>query len=151
MLVWPSIYTPTNAYLWAKRPPPSRGTQETVRWGRLLWLAAIMGGRWSGPSLSLFLISLLPLLAAADQQALDRISALPGQPRVAFGQFAGYVTVNPERGRALFYWLTEAVTDAAKKPLVLWLNGGQSSSFYALSYYSLETHDFLLQFNSFYS
>ncbi|THU66353.1 hypothetical protein C4D60_Mb05t13250 [Musa balbisiana] len=87
-----------------------------------------MGGRWSGPSLSLFLISLLPLLAAADQQALDRISALPGQPRVAFGQFAGYVTVNPERGRALFYWLTEAVTDAAKKPLVLWLNGGPGCS-----------------------
>ncbi|CAL9158980.1 unnamed protein product [Musa hybrid cultivar] len=87
-----------------------------------------MGGRWSGPSLSLFLISLLPLLAAADRQALDRISALPGQPRVSFAQFAGYVTVNQERGRALFYWLTEAVTDAAKKPLVLWLNGGPGCS-----------------------
>ncbi|URE04472.1 Serine Carboxypeptidase [Musa troglodytarum] len=86
-----------------------------------------MGGRWSGPSLSLFLISLLPLLAA-DQQALDRISALPGQPPVVFAQFAGYVTVNQERGRALFYWLTEAVADAAKKPLVLWLNGGPGCS-----------------------
>ncbi|KAJ8505497.1 hypothetical protein OPV22_006383 [Ensete ventricosum] len=86
-----------------------------------------MGGRWSGPSLSLFLISLLPLFAA-DQQAVDRISELPGQPPVAFAQFAGYVTVNQEKGRALFYWLTEAVTDAAKKPLVLWLNGGPGCS-----------------------
>jgi len=34
------------------------------------------------------------------------------------------VTVNRDRGRALFYWLTEAVGDAATKPLVLWLNGG---------------------------
>ena len=55
----------------------------------------------------------------------DRIEALPGQPPVAFAQFSGYVTVNEERGRALFYWLTEADGDAATKPLVLWLNGGQ--------------------------
>ncbi|CAN6245791.1 unnamed protein product [Urochloa humidicola] len=55
----------------------------------------------------------------------DRVEALPGQPAVAFAQYAGYVTVNEERGRALFYWLTEADGDAASKPLVLWLNGGQ--------------------------
>jgi serine carboxypeptidase-like clade 2 len=55
----------------------------------------------------------------------DRVEALPGQPPVAFAQYAGYVTVNEERGRALFYWLTEADGGAASKPLVLWLNGGQ--------------------------
>jgi serine carboxypeptidase-like clade II len=55
----------------------------------------------------------------------DRVEALPGQPPVAFAQYSGYVTVNEERGRALFYWLTEADGDAATKPLVLWLNGGQ--------------------------
>ncbi|CAL5020002.1 unnamed protein product [Urochloa decumbens] len=53
----------------------------------------------------------------------DRVDALPGQPAVAFAQYAGYVTVNEERGRALFYWLTEADGGAATKPLVLWLNG----------------------------
>ncbi|RZR91818.1 hypothetical protein BHM03_00020024 [Ensete ventricosum] len=95
-----------------------------------------MGGRWSGPSLSLFLISLLPLFAA-DQQAVDRISELPGQPPVAFAQFAGYVTVNQEKGRALFYWLTEAVTDAAKKPLVLWLNGVTTATSLASSHRSM--------------
>ena len=58
-------------------------------------------------------------------RAGDRVEALPGQPPVAFAQYSGYVTVNQDRGRALFYWLTEAVGDAATKPLVLWLNGGQ--------------------------
>ncbi|KAL4577182.1 hypothetical protein LXL04_000909 [Taraxacum kok-saghyz] len=38
--------------------------------------------------------------------------------------YAGYVTVSEESGRALFYWLTEAVDDPGSKPLVLWLNGG---------------------------
>jgi serine carboxypeptidase-like clade 2 len=61
----------------------------------------------------------------AERARGDRIDALPGQPPVAFAQYSGYVTVNAERGRALFYWLTEAAGDAARKPLVLWLNGGQ--------------------------
>jgi serine carboxypeptidase-like clade II len=79
-----------------------------------------------------FLLVISCMLAAAgveecaDRARADRIAALPGQPPVAFAQYSGYVTVNEERGRALFYWLTEAAGgDAARKPLVLWLNGGQ--------------------------
>lgn len=53
---------------------------------------------------------------------LDKIVELPGQPKVSFSQYSGYVTVDPTAGRALFYWLTESVDDT--KPLVLWLNGG---------------------------
>lgn len=58
----------------------------------------------------------------------DRIRALPGQPKVSFQQFSGYVTVNKEAGRALFYWLTESSSSSTSKPLVIWLNGGPGCS-----------------------
>ncbi|KAM0922244.1 hypothetical protein ACQ4PT_006294 [Festuca glaucescens] len=64
----------------------------------------------------------------SEQQAADRVGRLPGQPAVPFQQYAGYVTVNESHGRALFYWFFEAVADAPKKPLVLWLNGGPGCS-----------------------
>lgn len=55
----------------------------------------------------------------------DRIEALPGQPPHAkFGQYSGYVTVNEEHGRELFYYFAESPDAAASKPLILWLNGG---------------------------
>ncbi|KAK7304823.1 hypothetical protein VNO77_42712 [Canavalia gladiata] len=62
------------------------------------------------------------------EQEQDRISSLPGQPPVTFSQFSGYVTVNEQHGRALFYWFTEATTSPQNKPLVLWLNGGPGCS-----------------------
>lgn len=61
----------------------------------------------------------------AAAAAADRITALPGQPKVSFEQFSGYVTVNEAAGRTLFYWLTEAVDEPLSKPLVVWLNGGK--------------------------
>ena len=72
----------------------------------------------------MFAVSFIVAVAVPKEQEQDRISALPGQPRVAFSQFSGYVTVNEQHGRALFYWLTEAPTFPHNKPLVLWLNGG---------------------------
>ncbi|GFP83025.1 serine carboxypeptidase-like 34 [Phtheirospermum japonicum] len=62
------------------------------------------------------------------QQRADRVGRLPGQPRVSFKQYAGYVTVNQTHGRALFYWFFEATKHPQKKPLVLWLNGGPGCS-----------------------
>lgn len=61
------------------------------------------------------------------RQEADRVVKLPGQPPVAFRQYAGYVTVDESRGRALFYWFFEATEKPQQKPLLLWLNGGTSS------------------------
>uniref|UniRef100_A0ACD6AAY2 Uncharacterized protein n=1 Tax=Avena sativa TaxID=4498 RepID=A0ACD6AAY2_AVESA len=58
----------------------------------------------------------------------DRITRLPGQPEVSFGQYSGYIGVDGKGSRALFYYFVEAEIDPATKPLVLWLNGGPGCS-----------------------
>ncbi|GMG98902.1 hypothetical protein Nepgr_000742 [Nepenthes gracilis] len=64
----------------------------------------------------------------SDEQRGDLVVRLPGQPRVSFRQYAGYITVNASHGRALFYWFFEAVDNPHQKPLLLWLNGGPGCS-----------------------
>ncbi|KAF5952040.1 hypothetical protein HYC85_009984 [Camellia sinensis] len=54
----------------------------------------------------------------------DLVVGLPGQPKVGFRQYAGYVDVNEESGRSLFYYFVEAEENADSLPLTLWLNGG---------------------------
>ena len=62
-----------------------------------------------------------------DEQEADRVVGLPGQPPVKFNHYAGYVQVNQTHGRALFYWFFEAIDNPHDKPLLLWLNGGNSN------------------------
>lgn len=57
----------------------------------------------------------------------DEILKLPGQPQVGFRQFSGYVEVDENNEKALFYYFVESHSDPASKPLVLWLNGGYKS------------------------
>lgn len=87
--------------------------------------------------LSLSLVSMKPLAEAryrhwsskikfnSSAATEDLVTSLPGQPSVNFKHYAGYVTVNENNGRALFYWFYEATTLADEKPLVMWLNGGK--------------------------
>ncbi|KAK2444152.1 Serine carboxypeptidase-like 42 [Trifolium repens] len=58
----------------------------------------------------------------------DLVVRLPGQPKVEFKQYAGYVDVDVKHGRSLFYYFVEADHDPDKKPLTLWLNGGPGCS-----------------------
>ncbi|KAL9679694.1 hypothetical protein QQ045_017560 [Rhodiola kirilowii] len=58
----------------------------------------------------------------------DKIVSLPGQPEgVDFDQYAGYVTIDEQVGKALFYYFVESPQDSSTKPLLLWLNGGGGS------------------------
>ncbi|CDY68103.1 BnaCnng57600D [Brassica napus] len=82
---------------------------------------------------SSYLIVLLLVISSTStsstrEQEEDRIKELPGQPKVGFSQFSGYVTVNESHGRSLFYWLTESSSSPKNKPLLLWLNGGPGCS-----------------------
>ncbi|GAU51234.1 hypothetical protein TSUD_412360 [Trifolium subterraneum] len=58
----------------------------------------------------------------------DLVVRLPGQPKVEFKQYAGYVDIDLKHGRSLFYYFVEAEHDPHKKPLTLWLNGGPGCS-----------------------
>lgn len=57
----------------------------------------------------------------------DKIASLPGQPKVSFQQYAGFISIDEKQDRAFFYYFVEADTKPASKPLVLWLNGGTLS------------------------
>lgn len=63
-------------------------------------------------------------------QEADRVMWLPGQPAVNFSQYSGTIVVNATAGRAYFYFFVESPDehDASTKPLILWLNGGQSNT-----------------------
>lgn len=69
-----------------------------------------------------------PSVYVGPQEGLkeaDKIKILPGQPdSIDFDHYAGYVTIDPKAGQALFYYFAAAVKDPASKPLILWLNGG---------------------------
>ncbi|XP_030956751.1 serine carboxypeptidase-like 35 [Quercus lobata] len=81
----------------------------------------------------------------AEKEA-DRVTNLPGQPAVTFRHYAGYVKLQPQHQKALFYWFFEAQEAPSHKPLVLWLNGGPGCSSIAYGA-AQELGPFLVQLN----
>ena len=111
---------------------------KTTRWVSLALLKALVF------AVSLNLGIAVPSFSGDPlaRQRLDRVVKLPGQNfEVGFEHYSGFVTVNEENGRALFYWFFEAVEDPDSKPIVLWLNGGLTSLtlsfFYFVSFFGL--------------
>ncbi|KAF5480528.1 hypothetical protein F2P56_001270 [Juglans regia] len=68
------------------------------------------------------------LIPVESLPVAHKIKSLPGQPQVTFQQFAGFITIDEQQQRALFYYFVEAEGNPASKPLVLWLNGGPGCS-----------------------
>ncbi|XP_015972453.1 serine carboxypeptidase 1 isoform X1 [Arachis duranensis] len=59
----------------------------------------------------------------------DKVEGLPGQPEgVDFDQYAGYITLDANKGKALFYYFVESPQNSSTNPLLLWLNGGPGCS-----------------------
>ncbi|GMJ05253.1 serine carboxypeptidase-like 44 [Hibiscus trionum] len=58
----------------------------------------------------------------------DQIGTLPGQPTVNFRQFSGYINVDSNASRNLFYYFVEAEIDPLNRPLTIWLTGGPGCS-----------------------
>ncbi|KAF5176789.1 Serine carboxypeptidase-like [Thalictrum thalictroides] len=80
-------------------------------------------------SLSSFITLTEPSNTYSQTKEFDRITNLPGQPTTPpISQFSGYITVNQDHGRALFYWFFESQSEPLEKPLLLWLNGGPGCS-----------------------
>jgi len=86
----------------------------------------------SNVSIALYLCTLFAFVSSDSPEAMrDLVTNFPGQPKVSFRHYAGYVTVNIISGRALFYWFFEAMTHPNVKPLVLWLNGGNQTKIFS--------------------
>ncbi|KAL0906683.1 hypothetical protein M5K25_025196 [Dendrobium thyrsiflorum] len=77
--------------------------------------------------ISLLFVSTASLISAAPENAL--VSHLPGfNGTFPSKHYAGYVTIDKNHGKNLYYYFVESERNPDKDPLVLWLNGGPGCS-----------------------
>lgn len=87
--------------------------------------------------ISLLLLSLRHQDYNVEAQNSDKVVNLPEQPsNPKISHFSGYVNVNQENTRALFFWFFEALSEAPTRPLVLWLNGGIVTTYITYTIFS---------------
>lgn len=91
--------------------------------GNKAWFSVVVGFVW---------LILVNVNNVGAYPVKDLVVKLPGQPKVSFSQYAGYVDVDFNAGRSLFYYFVEADNEPHKKPLTLWLNGGLLFFFFKL-------------------
>lgn len=75
-------------------------------------------------------VSLILGLLAVQASYLDaEVKSLPGfKGSFPSRHFAGYINVNEENDRSLFYYFVTSERNPAEDPVVLWLNGGPGCS-----------------------
>ncbi|KAK6124818.1 hypothetical protein DH2020_041434 [Rehmannia glutinosa] len=76
----------------------------------------------------IFALQISVITKVKSHYEADKIASLPGQPKVNFQQYSGYITIDEKQKRSYFYYFVEAENEPASKPLVLWLNGGPGCS-----------------------
>eukprot|EP00268_Persea_americana_P069342 TRINITY_DN983_c0_g1_i3.p1 TRINITY_DN983_c0_g1~~TRINITY_DN983_c0_g1_i3.p1 ORF type:complete len:495 (-),score=94.37 TRINITY_DN983_c0_g1_i3:507-1991(-) len=119
------MFQPLSPYSFkTQKNPPSQINQESG-------IQEMERSSFFLPSIVAFLVLVFKIQSyPTEQQVKDRVHGLPGQGsfNVSFGHYSGYVTVNKDSGRALFYWFFEAPEDPSSKPLAIWLQGGPGCS-----------------------
>jgi len=59
----------------------------------------------------------------------DKINSLPGlSTQINFDQYSGYLNIDTQYGKNLFYWFVESQNNPATDPLLIWLQGGPGCS-----------------------
>eukprot|EP01031_Cornospumella_fuschlensis_P030191 gene30191-36469_t len=66
---------------------------------------------------------------SANSDESHKVNSLPGfTDSSSLNHYAGHILVDEKHNGHFFYWLFESPADSARKPLVIWLNGGPGCS-----------------------